>query len=149
MPARRLTMRKVQEVLRLLLVCGLSQRQVSRVCGIARASVGDYLARAQRAGLVGTPLEGWSEEDLDGRLYPSARRLASLERPAVDWAQVHEELKLKNVTLSLVWQEYRERQPDGYQYSRFLLPAEPAVRMRLATDLRRRLKNLRDGTAID
>jgi transposase len=112
-------MRKVQEVLRLLLVCGLSQRQVSRVCGIARASVGDYLARAQRAGLVGTPLESWSEEDLDRRLYPSARRLASLERPAVDWVQVHEELKRKNVTLSLVWQEYRERQPDGYQYSRF------------------------------
>jgi hypothetical protein len=109
-------MRKVQEVLRLLLVCGLSQRQVSRVCGIARASVGDYLARAQRAGLVGTPLEGWSEEDLDRRLYPSARRLASLERPVVAWVQVHEELKLKNVTLSLVWQEYRERQPDGYQY---------------------------------
>jgi transposase len=40
----------------------------------------------------------------------------------VDWVQVNEELKLKEVTLSLVWQEYRERQPDGYQYSRFCEP---------------------------
>lgn len=45
-------MRKVQEVLRLLLVCGLSQRQVSRVCGLSRASVSDYVARAHRAGVL-------------------------------------------------------------------------------------------------
>src|ERR1700730_15003135 len=120
MPARRLSMRKVQEVLRLLLVCGLSQRQVSRVCGVARASVTDYVARARRAGLLETPWEGWSEEDLERRLYPSARRpMVQRERPAVDWAQIHEELKLKGVTLSLVWQEYRERQQEASQYSRF------------------------------
>jgi hypothetical protein len=46
-------MRKVQEALRLLLVCGLSQRQASRVCGVGRASVAEYLEQAQRGG----PLE--------------------------------------------------------------------------------------------
>jgi len=112
-------MRKIQEVLRLLLVCGLSQRQAGRVCGVARASVADYLARAQRAGLLEAAWESWSGEELERRLYPPARRPTRRERPAVDWVQVHEELKLKGVTLSLVWQEYRERQPDGYQYSRF------------------------------
>ncbi len=39
-------MRKVQEVLRLLLACGLSQRQASRVSGMGRASVAEYLVRA-------------------------------------------------------------------------------------------------------
>jgi hypothetical protein len=63
-------MRKVQEVLRLLLVCGLSQRQASRACGVGRASVAEYLERAQRAGLLGTGWETWSDEDLDRRLYP-------------------------------------------------------------------------------
>jgi len=33
----------------------------------------------------------------------------------VDSVHVHEELKLKGVTLSLVWQEYREGQPDARQ----------------------------------
>ena len=139
-------MRKIQEVLRLLLVCGLSQRQAGRVCGVGRASVAEYLDRAQRAGLLDTAWESWSGEELERRLYPPARRPTRRERPAVDWVQVHEELKLKDVTLSLVWQEccrapesvgirsssrgflrilmsgnkeYRERQPDGYQYSRF------------------------------
>jgi transposase len=112
-------MRKVQEVLRLLLVCGLSQRQASRACGVGRASVAEYLERAQRAGLLGTAWESWSDEELDRRLYPPARQPARRERPAVDWLQVHEELKGKNVTLSLVWQEYREQQAEAYQYSRF------------------------------
>jgi len=112
-------MRKVQEVLRLLLVCGLSQRQVSQALGVGRASVAEYVARVQRAGL----LESWesvSEEELESRLYPPARRApAQAERPEADWAAVHEELKCRDMTLSLVWQEYREQHPDGYQYSRF------------------------------
>ena len=112
-------MRKVQEVLRLVLVCGLSQRQASRACGVGRASVAEYLERAQRAGLLGTAWESWSDEELDRRLYPPVRRPVLRERPAVDWLQVHEELKGKNVTLSLVWQEYRDQQADAYQYSRF------------------------------
>lgn len=112
-------MRKVQEVLRLLLVCGLSQRQASRASGVGRASVAQSLERAQKAGL----LETWgslSAEELESRLYPPARRPpASSERPEADWAAVHEELKRRDMTLSLVWQEYREQYPDGYQYSRF------------------------------
>jgi transposase len=112
-------MRKVQEVLRLLLVCGLSQRQVSQALGVGRASVADYVARVQRAGL----LESWeslSGEELESRLYPPARKSsAQQERPEADWAAVHEELKRRDMTLSLVWQEYREQHPDGYQYSRF------------------------------
>ena len=36
-----------------------------------------------------------------------------------DWATVHRELKRKHVTLQILWDEYTERQPDGYRYSRF------------------------------
>jgi transposase len=112
-------MRKVQEVLRLLLVSGLSQRQASRACGVGRASVAEYVERAQKAGLLEAGWESLSGEELERRLYPSARRPVRRERPGVDWAEVHQELRRKGVTLSLVWQEYRERCPEGYRYSRF------------------------------
>jgi transposase len=112
-------MRKIQEVLRLLLVCGLSQRQASQACGVGRTSVAEYLERAQKAGLLEAEWQGWSEEELERRLYPPAPRVARRERPEVDWSQVHEELKLKGMTLSLVWEEYRAGYPNGYQYSRF------------------------------
>jgi transposase len=112
-------MRKVQEVLRLLLVCGLSQRQASRASGVGRASVAEYVERVQKAGLLET-WESLSVEELECRLYPPVRRSAVQgERPEADWAAVHEELKHRDMTLCLVWQEYREQHPDGYQYSRF------------------------------
>ena len=37
-----------------------------------------------------------------------------------DFHEVHKELQSrKNVTLNLLWQEYKEQHPDGYQYSWF------------------------------
>src|SRR5207237_956228 len=36
-----------------------------------------------------------------------------------DWAAIHRELKRKHVTLSILWDEYIERHPEGYRYSRF------------------------------
>jgi transposase len=36
-----------------------------------------------------------------------------------DWAEIHRELKRKHVTLTMLWDEYIERRPDGYRYSRF------------------------------
>jgi transposase len=45
------------------------------------------------------------------------------DRPAVrvlpDWEQVHQELKKRNVTLRLLWTEYREAHPEGYGYSQY------------------------------
>src|SRR5208283_966275 len=36
-----------------------------------------------------------------------------------DWPHIHQELARKSVTLQLLWQEYRQTQPEGYGYSRF------------------------------
>lgn len=36
-----------------------------------------------------------------------------------DWADVHQELKRKGVTLTLLWDEYKRDHPDGYQYTQF------------------------------
>jgi len=52
-----------------------------------------------------------SDEELESRLYPPIELVAA-ERPAVDWAAVHTELKRKGVTLSLLWEEYRPARPQ-------------------------------------
>ena len=52
MPARRLSMRKIKEVLRLRWANGLSKRKIANSCGISRPSVDEYLRRAERAGLA-------------------------------------------------------------------------------------------------
>ncbi len=40
-------------------------------------------------------------------------------RPQPDWAHVHVDVRRPNVTLLLVWEEYRGGRPDGYGYSPF------------------------------
>ena len=54
-----------------------------------------------------------------------------------DWAEIHRELKRKHVTLAILWDEYIERHPDGYRYSRFCelyrgWASRPSVTMRQA-----------------
>ena len=36
-----------------------------------------------------------------------------------DWIEIHRELKRKHVTMTMLWDEYIERCPEGYRYSRF------------------------------
>ena len=119
MPARRVKVRKIREILRLSWECGLSQRQVAGCCGAGKTTVVDCLARARRTGLDWRTAAVLSDEQLEGRLYPPAEVMPASERPLVDWAEVHTELKRKGVTLSLLWEEYRHKQPRGYRYSRY------------------------------
>lgn len=40
-------------------------------------------------------------------------------RAEPDFAAIHRELKYKHVTLQILWDEYTERDPEGYRYSPF------------------------------
>jgi len=112
-------MRKIKEVLRLRWACGLSQRQIAESCSIARSTVGEYLLRAQAAGLEWPLPEELDEAQLEAMLFPLREGREARSQPLPDWAEVHRELKRKGVTLSLLWMEYKAQHPEGYQYSRF------------------------------
>ncbi|HUY98536.1 MAG TPA: IS21 family transposase [Verrucomicrobiae bacterium] len=124
-------MRKIRDVLRLAQTDGLTRRQIGAAVGLPYTTVADYLARARQAGL-GWPLpEELDDRALEARLFvrPS---LGAPGRPAPDWAAVHRELHRKGVTLQLLHLEYKERFPEGYQYSQF---AERYRRWRRRVDL--------------
>jgi transposase len=119
MPAERLTMRKIREVFRLKFDCGLSNRQIAKSCAIARSTVADYLFRLQQAGLNWPLSHDIDDNQLEQRLYPALPALPAGQRPVVDWAYIHRQLRHKTVTLMLLWQEYKQIYPQGYQYSQF------------------------------
>jgi DNA-binding transcriptional regulator LsrR (DeoR family) len=62
MARKRLTMKKIKEVLRLKYEAGLSNRAIAGACKISNSTVGDYLKRAEAAG-VSWPLEETGEGD--------------------------------------------------------------------------------------
>jgi transposase len=120
MPAVRLTMRKVKEVLRLRYGLGLSLRQIAHSCSISTSGVGDYLQRAKAAQLTWPLPEEVDDAALEARLFPSATNSPVRGAPIPDFARIHQELRShRHLTLSLLWQEYKENHPEGYQYSRF------------------------------
>lgn len=112
-------MRKIREVLRLKWEAKLSNRAISESGGIARSTVAEYLRRAEAAGLSWPLPEGLSDAQLEAKLFPPPVAIPSDQRPLPDWSWVHRELARKSVTLFLLWQEYKEQHPSGYQYSRF------------------------------
>jgi transposase len=114
-------MRKIKEVLRLKFELGLGLRQIARSCTLGIGTVHDYLQRAKAAG-VGWPLpEGWDEEKLEARLFAGPQpRPSDPGKAAPDFAAMHEQKQRhRHLTLQLLWDEYRQANPDGYGYSRF------------------------------
>jgi transposase len=55
---------------------------------------------------------------LERRLYPPPPVASPEERCLPDCGAIHRELKSrKNVTLQLLWEEYKQANPQGYAYS--------------------------------
>ena len=117
MAAKRISMRKIKEVLRLFHEAGLSRRQIAKSLSLSRDAVGSTIRRAEAAGITWPLPQELDEQKLEERLYPPAETLREKHRPVPDWAEVHRQLRRKGVTLQLLWQEYKTAAPDGYQYS--------------------------------
>lgn len=112
-------MRKIREILRLKKEAGLSNRAIARACHLSNSTVGEYLRRAEKTGLSWPLPEALTEETLSQQLFPERAPLPETERPMPDWAQVHQELRQRGVTLKLLWEEYRAHHPAGYRYTQF------------------------------
>ena len=120
MPAERTTMRHVREVLRLKFVGGVPTREIARRIGVAASTIRTTLRRFQAAGLSWPLPEDMTDAALEARLFPDAdTKQGHRRRVEPDWASIHRELKRKHVTLSILWDEYIARNPEGYRYSRF------------------------------
>jgi transposase len=119
MAAERVSMRKTKEILRLYFGMSLTRRQVARSCNISHSTVADYVRRAEAAGISWPLPEGIDEATLEAKLFPGKTIIVSLEKPLPQWTDIHKELKRKGVTLQLLWIEYKQQYPEGYQYSQF------------------------------
>lgn len=132
-----ITMRYVKDILRLKHQNGLSVREIAGSCGLPASTVGDYLQRAQAAGLNWPLPEGISDSQLMEQLMKPAAVApeSGPAKPLPDWPAIHEPLRRKGVTLQLLWREYHQAQPEGYRRNQWFearekpallpLPAQP------------------------
>src|SRR3954453_3455842 len=119
MPAERIAMRQVRDVLRLN-AAGESGNEIARRVGVAPSTVRLILKRLTAAGLSWPLPTELTDSALETQLFTGAgKKQGHRRRTEPDWAAMHRELKRKHVTLQILWDEYIEQNPDGYRYSRF------------------------------
>ena len=119
MPTKRKAMRQIKEVLRLKFEAKLSHERIAAATGVSKGAVTSYLKRALEAG-IGWPLAPLLDDAmLEAQLFRAAGAPAA-SHAAPDFAHIHQELKRKGVTLTLLWEEYSAAHPGcAYRYSQF------------------------------
>ena len=113
-------MRKIKEVLRLKFEVGLGLRQIARSCSIGLGTAHEYLERAEAAKITWPLGAEWDDDRLEAALFGGPARSRPTVLPMPDFAELHRERQQHpHVTQQLLWEEYRQANPDGYRYSRF------------------------------
>lgn len=119
MPADRLAMRHIKDILRLRYDAGLSLREIARSLHLSVGVVSKYLQLAADAGIGWPPPADLDEQALFKKLQPPPPDLLA-NSPLPDFAELHQELRRKGVTLQLLWEEYAQAHPNNhYSYSHF------------------------------
>lgn len=110
-------MRRIQDMLRLRYEEGLSIRKIGQSLSVSHSTVLELVRRFEASEWSWPPPDEVDEAMLEQVLYPPAVRNEA--KDPIELAWVHAELRRKNVTLTLLWEEYAQTHSKPYGYSRF------------------------------
>ena len=116
-------MSKIKEVLRLKYLNQLSNRQIQSITGVSRNSVANYVNGFIALDVSLEEVLELRDTELETLFHPnkptSAMKQVALVLIHPDWNQIKEELTKKGMTRALLYEEYKNAQPDLYSYSQF------------------------------
>jgi transposase len=108
----------VREVI-CLKTAGVGLNAIARRVGVAPSTVRLSLKRLVSAGLSWPFPAEMTDTALETALFAAAGTKQGHRRHVEpDWSKIHRELKRKHVTLTMLWDEYIERCPEEYRFSR-------------------------------
>lgn len=113
---RRITMRKIKEIVRLSMELKLGIRSIARACNISTSTVHIYVEKLKRLNITYEQISSMDEEKLYILLFHKEEKVT---KPIPDFTYLVGEMKKKGVTLQLLYEEYKRDHPDGYERSQF------------------------------
>jgi transposase len=120
MATKRITMRKIREVLRLHFAAQLSVRKISASTKISVGGIQKLLTKAKALSLSWPLPDELDDTQLANQFYPRADVRQSERFEVPDWPAVRKELSRKGVTKNLLWEEYTQQYPNRcYSYSQY------------------------------
>jgi len=117
-------MKQVRDVLQLYSVMNLSLRRIQGATNVAKSTISDYIKRYNNSGLNIKQINILDDDALKLKLFPESSSGVASKKAMPDMNYLHKEMKLRKktkITLQLLWEEYKESNPDGYQYTQFRL----------------------------
>jgi transposase len=100
---------------------GVSQRQIARQLSLSRNTVSLYVSRLESSGNLEV-VQQLDDAALSALVYPAHKPVAEDARQSDFTSRIPHflsELKRTGVTRQLLWQEYKQAYPQGYQYTQF------------------------------
>ena len=111
-------MSKIRQIVRPLLTTALSNKEISRSANASKTTVERYRQIAKERGYTWESLQDLNDVDLDAKFNLALRRMTRKRMP--DFAYVHDEMQRPDMTLLVIWEEYRAGSPeDALSYSQF------------------------------
>lgn len=122
MSNKLITMHQIRTIIQYL-QRGVSYRAISRELKLSRNTIKLYVDRLEKSSLSLSDLQALTDSDLSLIVYPSVSSPATTDPRKNTFADQIDyflsELTKTGVTRSLLWQEYRKENPEGYSYSQF------------------------------
>ena len=115
--AGRLKMKHIRKIIELSELTDLSVRAIRNALNLPRSTVNDYLTAYKASDLTLELIQSLNDDQIYTALFGDKTKGSA--RPLPDFAKMNTELKKKHVTRYLLWEEYREKHPDGLGYSQF------------------------------
>ncbi len=110
-------MRKIKKVIELYCNTSLSNRDIERASQLPSSTVNDYIKRFKGSTLTFSELSDLNESEVYQRLFSEPVKPRGKIKP--DFAKINRELRKKNITRQLLWEEYKEQYPEGMGYTQF------------------------------
>jgi len=120
MARKRIGMKKIRRVIELKSGTEMSDRQIARALNISRPLVGRYWEGFRESGLRVEEIKEMADSELLRKITKPSVKKSRKYLQLLDYFPSYViELRRKGVTLQLLWEEYKEKHADGFQYSQF------------------------------
>jgi transposase len=120
MPRKRISMKKIRDIIRLKETSDLSERKIAKALNISRPVVSQYISDFRSCGLTYEQAKTFPDSQLlDLFEKRKSKKSVKYEELIERFPRFIQELKKTGVTLMTLWNEYQQENPEGYSYSQF------------------------------
>jgi transposase len=120
MARKRISMKKIRDIIRLKETSDLSERKIAKALNISRPVVAQYISDFRSCGLTYEQAKTIPDSQLlDLFQKRKSEKSVKYEKLIGEFPRFIQELKKTGVTLMTLWNEYQQENPDGYSYSQF------------------------------